>query len=156
MLAEPGLQWRRGLFCLTPQQGGRGLGVSLRLLTACPLQMELKALKDQLEAERQAWVANCTKKEVGPARVGCCSGSSGRWLLGVTPNCLVGVVIHPQLCHAARCLHRDPGRLEAEQEEMGPGRTCPPLQESPTCVQTLRLSATAGLPSWLSLSSRQQ
>ncbi|XP_041502407.1 centrosomal protein of 131 kDa-like [Microtus oregoni] len=26
-------------------------------------QMELKALKDQLEAERQAWVANCTKKE---------------------------------------------------------------------------------------------
>nr|XP_048285321.1 centrosomal protein of 131 kDa isoform X1 [Myodes glareolus] len=26
-------------------------------------QMELKALKDQLEAERQVWVANCTKKE---------------------------------------------------------------------------------------------
>ncbi|XP_049996440.1 centrosomal protein of 131 kDa [Alexandromys fortis] len=26
-------------------------------------QMELKALKDQLEAERQAWMANCTKKE---------------------------------------------------------------------------------------------
>nr|XP_042139233.1 centrosomal protein of 131 kDa isoform X2 [Peromyscus maniculatus bairdii] len=26
-------------------------------------QMELKALKDQLEAERQAWVANCAKKE---------------------------------------------------------------------------------------------
>ncbi|XP_005350903.1 centrosomal protein of 131 kDa [Microtus ochrogaster] len=26
-------------------------------------QMELKALKDHLEAERQAWVANCTKKE---------------------------------------------------------------------------------------------
>lgn len=27
--------------------------------------MELKALKDQLEAERQAWVASCAKKEVG-------------------------------------------------------------------------------------------
>lgn len=50
-----------------------------------PLQMELKALKDQLEAERQAWVASCAKKEVGPARVGCWSGPPGGLLLDVTP-----------------------------------------------------------------------
>lgn len=28
-------------------------------------QMELQALKDQLEVERQLWEANCAKKEVG-------------------------------------------------------------------------------------------
>lgn len=75
------------VFCLTPQQGGQGLVVALGLLTACPLQMELKALKDQLEAERQAWVASCAKKEVGAARVGCHSGLSGHLLLGVPCSC---------------------------------------------------------------------
>lgn len=81
-----------------PQQGGRGLGVALRLLTACPLQMELKALKDQLEAERQAWVANCAKKEVGQPdgllrALGC-------WLPGVTPAAW-GRGGPSQLCRAA-------------------------------------------------------
>lgn len=30
--------------------------------------MEMKALKDQLEAERQMWEANCAKKEVGSGK----------------------------------------------------------------------------------------
>lgn len=30
-------------------------------------QVELQALKDQLEVERQLWEANCAKKEVGTA-----------------------------------------------------------------------------------------
>lgn len=34
---------------------------------APPLQAELAALKDQLEAERQAWTASCAKKEVSLA-----------------------------------------------------------------------------------------
>lgn len=32
-------------------------------------QVELQALKDQLEVERQLWEANCAKKEVGTAAV---------------------------------------------------------------------------------------
>ena len=46
-------------------------------LTVCPPQMELKALKDQLEAERQAWVASCAKKEVGRARWAAAQGFLG-------------------------------------------------------------------------------
>lgn len=42
--------------------GGQGWLVALM---PCPLQAELKALKDQLEVERQAWTASCAKKEVG-------------------------------------------------------------------------------------------
>lgn len=45
--------------------GWAGPPNGLRSLTVCSPQMELKALKDQLEAERQAWVASCAKKEVG-------------------------------------------------------------------------------------------
>lgn len=58
------------LFCLThvvwgPQLGGQGLGMASGPSQSYSPQMELKALKDQLEAERQAWVASCAKKEVG-------------------------------------------------------------------------------------------
>lgn len=66
--------------------GWAGPWSGLRPLTVYPPQMELKALKDQLEAERQAWVASCAKKEVGragPGQVGRCSGLPGRFLLVV-------------------------------------------------------------------------
>lgn len=68
------------------------------MLTAICLQMELKALKDQLAVERQLWEASCAKKEVGvgaargraaPGSRASASGSGGRssgspaWLLGL-------------------------------------------------------------------------
>lgn len=83
----------------------------LRPLTVYPPQMELKALKDQLEAERQAWVASCAKKEVGLDRVGRCSGLPGRSLLAVWT--LVD--------HSAYCPHVGPGWLKSEREEGASG-----------------------------------
>lgn len=44
--------------------------------------MELQALKDQLEAERQAWVASCAKKEVGGA-----GRAAGRGFPALPPSC---------------------------------------------------------------------
>lgn len=50
-------------------RAGRGGGGSWPALTVPPApQMEMKALKEQLEAERQMWEANCAKKEVRPGK----------------------------------------------------------------------------------------
>lgn len=61
--------------------GGLGRVGLTSLLMSTP-QMELKALKQQLELERQAWEASCARKEVGAwaprwAGVGGCP----RWAL---------------------------------------------------------------------------
>lgn len=79
--------------------GALGYGASG---SSCPvtLQMELKALKDQLEAERQAWVASCAKKEVGSRRVGSKYTASLDLLLGVTPGYLGLSCSSPAMCHS--------------------------------------------------------
>lgn len=104
-------------------------------LTVCPPQMELKALKDQLEAERQAWVASCTKKEVGLDRAGCCSGLPGHSPLGITASCggPWWIIVCCSLC---TCGSRT---LELEQEEVGPGTSWRPdlsflTRSHPICI----------------------
>lgn len=60
--AKPGLVRRAP----QPARPGTCPGGSGPALTVTPApQMEMKTLKDQLEAERQMWEASCTKKEVG-------------------------------------------------------------------------------------------
>lgn len=65
--------------------------------------MELKALRDQLEAERQAWVASCAKKEVGLDRTGWATVQGFLGLIqGVTPSC-VGLWWSFEFCSLCTC-----------------------------------------------------
>lgn len=160
LLQPPVEEGVSSVFGLAPQQGGQGgqgLGVALGLLTVSlpPPQMELKALKDQLEAERQAWVASCAKKEVGAARAGCGPGSlgAGFWVS------LVAALGFGRSSLAAPCC----SLLELEQEEMGLGRSRRPERASSPGVSRLCPSESAetqtlrpqGRSARLGLSSRQ-